>query len=85
MGYSSESRKVLEKRLEVLEMMKSHPNYKEPVPLPDESPIAFALRAASHLVSPPQEPGESYDLECVDVASGILALKNQLEEAWKNK
>lgn len=78
MGYSDDS-KLLKK---VLVMMKAHPNYSDPVPLPGESKVVFALRWASHLISPPQEEGESYDLECTDVACAILALEDDIEAAW---
>jgi len=68
-----------------LKAMQMHPNYKKPVPLPGESKIHFVLRAASHLVSPPMDDDESYETECIDVAKGIRALEDQLEEAWKNR
>lgn len=71
-----------------LTQLKSHPNYKDQEPFKGESLIAYTLRCAAHLVSPPQEPNESYDVECTDIASGILALEEEICERWlkfKNK
>lgn len=62
--------------------MRNHPNYLLPTPIQGETQIAFALRCASHLVSPPQESGESYELECVDVRDGILSLLDDVQNRW---
>lgn len=63
-------------------MLKSHPNYKDQTPFAGETLIAYTLRCAAHLVSPPQDPGESYDVECVDIAAGILSLETEITERW---
>lgn len=68
---------------DALMTMKAHPNYINPTPQKGESPIAFALRGIAHLISPPQQPGESYDLECVDIAASVLAMREELELAWQ--
>lgn len=62
--------------------MRNHPNYLLPTPIKGETQIAFALRCASHLVSPPQELHESYDVECVDVRDGILSLLEDVTKRW---
>lgn len=62
-----------------------HPNYKQKEPIDGESQIAFALRSAAHLLSPPQEAGESNELECIDVAVQILNLQDSLEAIWKGQ
>jgi hypothetical protein len=52
---------------ESLEALKSHCNYRDQEPLVGESLIAYTLRCAAHLVSPPQDDDESYDVECITV------------------
>lgn len=60
----------------------SHSNYKHSEPVEGESVIAYTLRCASHLVSPPMEDGEDNEFECVDVARQILALEKKINEQW---
>ena len=62
--------------------LRSHPNYSQKDPIEGESQISYAMRCAAHLVSPPQEVGESYDIECVDVRDGILSLIDDVEKRW---
>lgn len=65
------------------DIMKAHPNYKKPIPEKGESQIEFACRAIADLISPPQEPNESYDLECVDIAKAIrISLVKDLKKIW---
>lgn len=42
-----------------IECLSSHPNYRKTRPKPGESAIAYALRTAAHLVSPPKLPDET--------------------------
>lgn len=79
MGFSDDIGKRTGK---LIDMMKRHPKYTPLVPEPGETMVAFTLRWAAHLVSPPQEPDESYDLECVDIAQAILCLRHDVNEAW---
>lgn len=62
--------------------MRAHPSYLLPTPTEGESQIAFALRCASHIVSPPQFEGESYDVECTTVRDGILSLLDEVTQRW---
>lgn len=70
------------KMLGKLAVMKKHPNYQQQVPLPGETLVQFSLRWAAHLISPPQQAEESYDLECIDVAAAIQHLAPEIEAAW---
>lgn len=72
-------------RLKRIDALKNHPNYKDTYPYIDEDIISFTLRTASHLVSPKQEKGESYEVECVDIRDAILALKDEIYERFYNK
>jgi hypothetical protein len=65
-----------------LSRLKSHPNFKEQVPLEGETQIEFALRSAAHLISPPMEDGESTHIECVDLALAVRALAPELNDIW---
>ena len=67
-----------------IDELKKHPNYKDTYPYPDEDIISFTLRTCAHLVSPPQEPGESYEVECLDIRDGILALKEEIKQRFNN-
>lgn len=69
-------------RLEKIDALKNHPNYKDTYPYPHEDIISFTLRTCAHLVSPPQEPKESYEVECVDIRDAILALKDEIYERF---
>ena len=69
-------------RLAKIDALKKHPNYKDTYPYPDEDIISFTLRTCAHLVSPPQEERESYEVECVDIRDGILALKDEIQERF---
>lgn len=74
--------------LKATELLKSHPNYKDQEPLEGESVIAYTLRCAAHIVSPPQEEGESYDIECTTIKAAILGLEKEIEERlfiYRNK
>jgi hypothetical protein len=89
MGYggSTESYKLHAKKLvygEAAVKMMSHPNYAQPDPIQGETLIQYALRCAAHLVSPPQEEGESYDIECVNVAASILSIDRDIEARWNS-
>jgi len=87
MGYggSTEDYKRYHKQLQygqVALRMMSHPNYAQPDPIPGETLVQYTLRCAAHLVSPPQEEGESYDIECVNVAISILSIDGDIEARW---
>lgn len=60
-----------------------HPNFELMRPYPYESAISFALRCAAHLVSPRQEPDESEETECTDMANQIEELRPTVEELWR--
>lgn len=66
-----------------LAVMQQHPNYRKPKVKRGESLVEFTLRCAAHLVSPPQDPGEDYSLECVDVAKAIQMLAPEIQRAWE--
>lgn len=59
-----------------------HPNFSLPAPELGESAISFAMRCAAHAVSPPQDAGESYEVECVDVAQQLRDLTEAVEAKW---
>lgn len=88
MGYTSQQLAIPSNsndpriRIKKIDALKDHPNYLLPTPLKGETQIQFTLRCASHLVSPPQEPNESYDVECTVIRDGILALENDIAERW---
>lgn len=63
----------------------SHPNFKLPTPNENEGLVAFTLRCAAHLVSPPKEDGESHENECIEVARQILDLRDRVQSAWDAK
>lgn len=65
-----------------VDALKLHPNYKDLEPIKGESIVAYTLRYAANLVSPPQFEGESYDIECVTIKAGILGLEKEIEEKW---
>jgi hypothetical protein len=67
----------------VLNHLKSHPNFKEQIPIDGESQIDFALRVAAHLISPPFEEGESTHIECIDLAGAVRALAPELKDIWE--
>ena len=69
---------------EILQKLKEHPNYTKQVPLEGESQIDFALRVASHIISPPQESDESSHIECIDLAAAIQALAPELNKIWND-
>lgn len=89
MGGSSspEARAKLDQvyRVRALSTLTTHPNYQQPTPNPGESPVAYALRCASHLVSPPQESDESFEIECTQVAQAIRDLEEAIEAAWAQR
>ena len=58
--------------------LSSHPNFKFPKFRKGESDSDYALRCAAALISPPQEPGESQEIECVDAARQILDLRRRV-------
>lgn len=59
-----------------------HPNYEQPMPKEGEDLVAYTLRCAAFLISPPQLPGESNEIECVDVAAQVLALAADIRRTW---
>ncbi len=81
MGYGIKDVEAIKIR-DVLAHLKSHPNYKEQIPIDGESQIDFALRVAAHLISPPFEDGESTHIECIDLASAVRALAPELNDIW---
>lgn len=72
-----------QKTIKAIDLLKSHPNYKDQLPIIGEGLITFTLRCAAHLVSPPKDAGESYDVECTQISSGILSLKDEISKKWK--
>ena len=71
-------------RIMRIDRLKEHPNYKDLTPIKGESLVAFTLRYAANLVSPPQYEGESYEVECTTIKDGILSLEEEIEAAFKN-
>ena len=69
-------------RITRVDELKKHPNYKDLTPIEGESLVAFTLRYAANLVSPPQFEGESYDVECTTIKDGILSLQEEIEKAF---
>ncbi len=84
MGYRGrvDGRSVERGKPFAVDLLKDHPNYKMPVPRKGESQIAFAIRCAANLLSPPQNPGESYEVECVDAARQIRSLTKECKRAY---
>lgn len=64
-----------------------HPNFSISGPRDRETQIAYALRMAAHLLSPPKKPGENDSIACEDAAVEIQRLSASLESLWaaKNK
>lgn len=62
--------------------LKSHPNWEQKSPIEGESKTAYILRYIAHLISPPQIPGESVELECVDIKDAVLSLEQEIEDNW---
>lgn len=71
MGYSEIIKAEKERSDRRKAYLRDHPNYEFPSPKKGESQIAFALRCAAHLLSPPQQDGESQEIECVEAAAQI--------------
>lgn len=86
MGYSVQSSEETARRkkqaLAAKAILADHPNYREPNPLAGESLIGFVLRSTAHLVSPPMDDDETYECECVDVATEIRAMEDTLTKIW---
>jgi intracellular sulfur oxidation DsrE/DsrF family protein len=68
-----------------LNSLKKHPNYAALEPLDGEDKIAFALRSVSHLISPPQEHGETNEIECIHLADAVLLLREDIEAKWNER
>ncbi len=66
-----------------LAMLKSHPNYKEPYPMEGETKTRFILRAIGELISPKQEHGEDYEIECVTIRDALYVMDTELDKIWK--
>ena len=64
--------------------LRDHPNFELPTPERDESPIAYALRAAAHLISPPKIDYENYRIKCEDVAKQMMELGAELQQRWSD-
>lgn len=62
--------------------LSAHLNFEIQEPRPGESEIAFALRCAAFLVSPPQVEGEDTTIECTEVAKQIVELEAAVRTAW---
>ena len=69
--------------LRVVQDLRTHPNYKETKPQEGESIVAFTLRCAAHLISPPMENDEDNEFECIDIAAQILALEKSVIKRWE--
>lgn len=63
--------------------MKQHPNYKKPEPDYREDAVEFTSRAIGELISPPQFPGESKELECINIKLALLAYSYELRAIWQ--
>ena len=85
MGGSSYKRKptkeeirkeILQNGAEIYDALKEHPNFQFPENIPTryehpETVIEWVCEATARLLSPPQEDGESNELECIDVATAV--------------
>ena len=60
--------------------MLRHPNFKLKKQRKNESDTRYALRMAAHLVSPPKVIGETFTMQCSDVAKQIRELEKIIEE-----
>lgn len=69
---------------EVLDKLKSHPNFSQPIPINGESQIDFTLRVVAHLISPPMADDESTHIECINLAEAVRAMGPELNEIWNN-
>lgn len=65
--------------------LRGHPNFALSLPAVGESAIAYALREAAHLLSPPKVEDEDEAIECNDAAASVLGLKDDLERLWSQK
>lgn len=65
--------------------LRTHINYEHTEPVYAETLVAYALRCAAHLVSPPMLPDEDNEFECQDVAAQILLLEKEITEKWDRR
>lgn len=67
----------------IVQDLRTHPNYKETKPQANETIVAFTLRCAAHLISPPMEDDEDNEFECIDIAEQVLALEKSVTHRWE--
>ncbi len=82
MGHSQANLVEFAKRYIAKLSLSGHPNYSPSPPVTGETAIAFALRRAAHLLSPPMDSAESNEIECVSAARQVAGLLEELEKQW---
>ena len=82
-GHDGHGRSVSPTGLRIVQDIRTHPNYEETEPVEGESIVAFTLRCAAHLISPPMESDEDNEFECVDIAAQILTLEKSITKRWE--
>jgi hypothetical protein len=70
MGYNLSSDSKPRKEM-AIDILKKHPNYKEELPREGDTLLSYTLRYLGNLISPPQYPNESYNIECTTIKQGI--------------
>ena len=63
--------------------LSAHPNFELPFPQHGEDVIAYTLRCAAVLISPPKLDGEDEDTACEIVADAILNLYKPILARWQ--
>lgn len=93
MGHSipSESAIKLSKELDeqetAMEQLTAHPNFEEPNPNKFRDVVHYTLYYVAAMISPKQEKGEDYEIECVDIARALMSrdLCNRIKTKWLEK
>ena len=62
-----------------------HPNWEIPRPQLHEDVIAYTLRCAAMLISPPKIEGENEDTPCEVVADAVQLLADEVRYMWMKK
>ena len=62
--------------------LSAHPNWEMPQPEPQEDVIAYTLRCAALLISPPKIEGEDEDTSCEVVANAVKRLAEEVRRVW---
>ena len=60
-----------------------HPNFQLPVPRKRESLVAYTLRCAAMLISPPKVVGEDEETPCEVIAHAVRKLAPAIQRRWR--